>query len=82
MAHLYTPHGRVNLEREVVDVPPAYLDRILLLADTTNDIQLGLHCTRCQQDVRGANRTSDGLLRMECGCRTFVGRNPRLGGPS
>ncbi len=76
MAQLYTPHGVVNLDREEVVVPPEYMQRVLVLADTATDLQIGMHCARCKQDLRGANSTSDGFLRMECGCRTFIGKNP------
>lgn len=76
MSILYTPHGAVNLAREEVAVPPDYLKMLAVLADTSADIGLGLHCTKCKQDVRGANSERDGRWVVECGCRTFKGRNP------
>jgi len=76
MSVLYTPHGAVNLSREEIDIPPDYLKMLLVLADTSATIRIGLHCTKCKQDIRGANSISDGILRAECGCRTFRGTNP------
>ena len=76
MSILYTPHGAVNLAREEVAVPPEYLKMLAVLANTSADIGLGLHCAKCKQDVRGSNSERQGRWTMECGCRTFVGRNP------
>jgi len=73
---LYTPHGAVNLSRETVSVPPEYLKMLAVMADTSADIGIGLHCTKCKQDIRGANSGNDARWTVECGCRTFSGRNP------
>lgn len=73
---IWTPNGEVGLTRQDVAVPPEYLRMLLVLGDTANDMRLGLHCASCKQDVRGANASSDGVLKMECGCRTFIGSNP------
>ena len=78
---LYTPHGTVSLSRDEVPVPPEYLRMLAVFANTSEDLSLGLHCARCKQDLHGANTEHQGQWTMECGCRTFVGRNPMSASP-
>jgi hypothetical protein len=68
----WTPDG----PREEVPVPPEYLKMIAVLAETSGRMQLGLHCSRCGQDLVGKNAPSDRRWMMECACRTFIGANP------
>lgn len=62
--------------REEVRVPPEYLKMIAVLAETSGQMHLGLHCSRCGQDLSGRNAREDRRWVMECGCRTFIGANP------
>lgn len=57
-------------------VPPEYLKMLAVLADTSAQIKLGLHCSLCGQDLIGKNSFSDRRWTMECACRTFIGGNP------
>lgn len=80
MSQLYTPHGVVNLDRQDVALPPEYMKMLAVMADTSSEIGIGLHCARCKQDLRGSNTGTDSKWRIECGCRTFTGRNPTVRG--
>ena len=62
--------------REEVRVPPEYLKMIAVLADTSAQMRLGLHCSKCGQDLIGKNAHGDRRWVMECACRTFIGGNP------
>lgn len=77
---LIDPQGRIlrsaHAPRTTQELPPEYLRMLHVLADTSAQIRLGLHCADCKQDVVGQNSERDGRWTMACGCRTFVGRNP------
>ena len=73
---LYGANGQVVAERHRVAIDPELLKMIAALAEFSSDLSLGLHCSRCQQDLRGVNGHGDARWAIECGCRTFVGRNP------
>lgn len=77
MQVLFKPNGGVlALGREKTTVPPEYLRMLAVLGDTSADLDLGLHCSRCKENLRGLNGRSDGTWTLECGCRTFTGGNP------
>lgn len=76
MSLIWTPGGMLNTEREVTRLPPEYLKMLAVLAETSGDIDLGLHCSRCKENVQGKNARGDNQWRMECSCRTFIGGNP------
>ena len=76
MSLIYTPAGMVNTEREEVAVPPEYMRMLAVLGDTAGSLKLGLHCALCSQDFRAGNSGTDAQWKMECGCRTLIGRNP------
>jgi hypothetical protein len=66
-----------TIGRQVVEVPPEYLRMIAVLAETSFQINLGLHCSQCGKDVVGVkNHAGERRWMMECECRTFVGENP------
>lgn len=58
------------------EVDPEYLRMILVLANTSTKMGLGLHCSRCGQDLVGKNAEHDRFFTMECRCRVFIGKNP------
>ena len=62
--------------RQTVNLPPEYLRMLAVLAETSGEVDLGIHCSRCNQDIVGKNGHGDRRWIMECGCRTFVGENP------
>jgi hypothetical protein len=62
--------------REEVTIPPEYAKMLAVFADTSSQIDLGLHCSRCKQDLVGKNARLDTRWILECACRTFVGGNP------
>lgn len=62
--------------RETVNLPPEYLRMLAVLAETSGEVDLGLHCSRCHENVTGKNGSGDRRWIMECGCRTFIGKNP------
>jgi hypothetical protein len=72
----WTPGGMISTGREEVRVSPEYLRMVAVLAETSAEIELGLHCTRCAQDLVGKNARADTQWIMECACRTFIGANP------
>ena len=77
MSVLYTPQGgTIETNRPEVRLPPEFVKMLLVFADAAGMLDLGLHCSRCKTDLRGANGTRASLLRMECACRTFKGGNP------
>jgi hypothetical protein len=48
----------------------------LNIVSAGEETQLGLTCGRCDQKLHGANAREDNFWRMECACRTYLGRNP------
>jgi len=78
---LYGASGEAILERAQVMVDPAYLKMVAVLAETSQQFDLGLHCSRCKQNLRGVNGHGDKRWVMECACRTFTGKNPFLAAP-
>lgn len=73
---LWTPGGFTATEREEVCLPPEYMRMLAVFGETSGQIDLGLHCSRCKQNVSGKNATADKHWTMECACRTFIGANP------
>lgn len=76
MSLILTPGGVVNTDREEVALPPEFLEMIGVFGNVAGDLGWGLHCTRCQQDLKGSNARQDRLWKLDCGCRSYVGRNP------
>ncbi len=37
---------------------------------------VGLHCSRCGQDLHGTNAEQDHAFSVQCGCREFKATNP------
>lgn len=76
MTLLFTPGGVVNTDRQEVRCPPEWMRMLSVFAETAGEIGLGLHCVHCKQDLQGKNARGDNAWLMECGCRTYVGKNP------
>lgn len=75
MNEIWTPEATAT-KRQTVNLPPEYMQMLAVLAETSGDINLGLHCSVCHENVVGMNGHSDTRWIMECACRTFVGKNP------
>lgn len=74
---ILAPNGGIlSRERERVVLPPEFLKMLAVLGDTGAQIDLGLHCARCKQDLVGRNGTHDAEWTLDCECRRFVGENP------
>jgi hypothetical protein len=73
---LSTPGGILSTGRTEERWPPEFMRMIALLAETSADIDIGLHCSRCKENLVGRNAREDRQWRLECACRTFVGANP------
>jgi hypothetical protein len=74
---IFTPNGgMINTERTDEDLPPEYLRMLVVLADTSAQLDIGLHCSRCNTDLVGSNNVNDPRMMLECACRTFTGPNP------
>jgi hypothetical protein len=80
MNHITSTPFWQTASREDVPVPREYLRMLAVLAETSAQMDLGLHCSRCGQDLHGANAPADRRWSLACGCRTFVGGNPLHGG--
>lgn len=59
-------------DREEVSEPTEYLRVIQSLADAAAQIDLALYCQLCGQVL--VMDDASVTLQMECGCRTFVGK--------
>lgn len=76
-AVLYTPDGGVvNTAREEMHWPLEFMRMLAIFAANCQDTALGIRCERCTQMLQGHNARSDNFWKMECACRTYLGRNP------
>lgn len=66
----------LSTERELQILPPEFLRMLAVLGETAGDIEIGLHCSKCKQDLVGKNARADNQWTIECACRTFKGSNP------
>lgn len=62
--------------RQEVKLPMEYMQMLAVFAETSNEVDLGLHCSRCKENLVGKNASADKRWIMECACRTFIGANP------
>lgn len=72
----WLPDGGSLGTREDVRIPPEYAKMLAVFADTSAQMQLGIHCSVCGTDLVGKNAREDTRWIMECACRTFIGANP------
>lgn len=75
MTKLFAPNGSASIitKREQVRLPAAFMKTLAAFADVSAEINLGLHCSLCKQDIRGENHSQAARWTMECECRTFIG---------
>lgn len=77
MGLIYTPDaGVVNTARKEEHWPPEFMKHLATFASTCETTHLGIVCNHCRQALQGANAREDNYWRMECACRTYIGRNP------
>lgn len=70
------PASFPRIGREEVRLPPEYMQMLVAFAETSAVVDLGLHCSRCKENVVGRNGPGDRKFIMDCACRTFIGANP------
>lgn len=80
---LYGPNGSVMEARHQEHWPPEFMKFLALFAETCTEHGLTLVCRRCKSageydgmELSGANAREDNYWKMECSCRTYIGRNP------
>jgi hypothetical protein len=66
----------VTSERTEQRLPVEYMRMLTAFALHSNDLDLGLYCSRCGVNLSGKNASVDNRFLMECACRTFIGANP------
>ncbi len=74
MSPILLPSGREA--RIEVHWPPEFMRQLAIFVVTCTDTQLGVRCERCKEPLQGQNAREDNYWRMECACRTYLGRNP------
>ena len=79
MSLIFTPAGVVDTERPVVEMHPSVAVKLAIFAEVAGELGWGLHCSRCKQDVVGHNAKEDTRWRTDCGCRTYMAKNPHGG---
>ena len=73
---LFAPDGNVLRVRTEEHWPPEFMQMLAVFALSCSDTHLGVFCEQCQQTLQGSNARSDNYWKMECACRTYLGRNP------
>jgi len=73
---LFAPSGDLIRDRQMVTLPPEFAKMLAVLGETSAELDLGLHCSRCHENLVGKNAREDTQWIVECGCRTFKGGNP------
>lgn len=77
MSLIYTPDGgAINTERQEIHWPIEFMRMLAIFAANCHDTHLGIRCEKCQQMLQGQNARADNFWKMECACRTYIGRNP------
>lgn len=70
------------LRYETVTVPASWMQLMSNFAATwgrADGHALGIHCSRCGQDLIGGNSATDAVLKVNCGCREFVNERRVIG---
>lgn len=77
MSLIFTPDGGVvNTERQEMHWPLDFMRMLAIFARNCDDTHLGIRCEDCKQMLQGTNAREDNFWRLECACRTYLGRNP------
>jgi hypothetical protein len=76
---IFTPQGVVDTERPVVEMNERVAMKLAIFAEVAGHLHWGLHCSLCKQDISGRNAREETQWQMDCGCRTYVGKNPLKG---
>lgn len=80
MSLLFTPDGGVvNTERQQQHWPLWFMKFLhtFVIAVFDAHLQLAITCQRCKEELHGQNADADNFWKMECSCRTYIGRNPQ-----
>lgn len=70
---------RLIQTRSTVELPWGVMQRVIQFAEIAGLHALGLHCSKCSQDIVATNGDHDPVLKMTCGCREFWSVNPSAG---
>lgn len=73
MSHIFAPDWSIVQQRRTRQLPSSFMQTLAAFADVSAELELGLHCSRCKQDIRGENHSQSPLWKMECECTTFIG---------
>lgn len=73
---LYAPNGTVLEARKQEHWPPEFMKMLAVFALGCTETSLGIVCNICKTPLQGANAREDNYWKMECSCRTYIGRNP------
>lgn len=73
---LFAPDGTVLEARKQEHWPAEFMKMLAVFALACTDTGLGVVCQRCKTTLVGANAREDNYWKMECQCRTYVGKNP------
>jgi hypothetical protein len=77
---IFTPDGGAfDTARTEEALPLWYMKMLHVFVMTNQEIDLGIYCDRCDTALQGTNAAEDTYWKMECACRTYVGRNPQQG---
>lgn len=74
---IFAPDGSIVTQRQTVRLPSGFMKTLAAFADVASELNLGLHCSKCKQDVGGQNNSASPNWAMECECTTFVGGGAR-----
>lgn len=73
-AALYLPgQGRVNLEKDIIEVNRQDLQGLSWLHEFADKHQINIFCKRCEQPISGQNNDTPGQshVSVNCGCREW-----------
>lgn len=75
MVKIFAPDGSaaIVMKRERVELPAAFMRTLAAFADVAGELNIGLHCSICKQDLGGENNSQAVNWTMECECRSFIG---------
>jgi hypothetical protein len=76
---LWIPGQGVQRTRTPEELPWQVMLRTMEYATIAQQFGLGLHCSRCSQDIVAKNAETDPVLKMRCGCRELWSVNPKAG---
>lgn len=71
---MVAPYPIVGVQSDV-QVSDKQMDTFKLVDHFLSPLGIGLHCSRCQGDLRAYNHDRDEVFSVKCNCREFRARN-------